>query len=447
MKHSYATRSAPELLRELLGQIGHGTAPPELFGSEALHQYELQKLFAQVWSFVAFESEIPHPGDFVLRRIGNDRFIVVRGDDGEVRVMLDRCSHRGAHVCRADKGNANDFTCPYHGWTYNNRGELMGVPLMRQAYGQFDKSEWGLRVLPRTESLHGFIFASLQEVGPTLEEWLGDARWYLDAVFGCFDGPMEVVGEPQRWVLDSNWKAGSDNFVGDDYHTVALHRSMFDVNSIPLDPIDNMKGYHIALENGHGFTFSVPDEDDDIVLRFWGYPEEITSNLQRDDLNDDQWKLIERSRVTVGTLFPNLSFLTLPAAPHADVPPTTFMSVRQWHPISPGRMEAFSWMLVPPGASDEFRRMSYLAGINTFGPAGTFEQDDTVPWSNISRNGRGIASRTLGACLNYKMGLPGQGNVRRVDDWPGPGVAHYPRWEEGNQRNFWRVYAELMLSE
>ena len=447
MKSEKPLPATPIALRELAAQVENGLAPPELFGDPGLHEYELAKIFGAVWNFVAFESEVPNPGDYVLRNIGTDRFIVVRGDDGKIRVMLDRCSHRGSHVCRQDKGNTSDFVCPYHGWSYNIRGELTGAPLMRQAYGKLDKDEWGLKVVPRLATLHGFIFVSLKEKGPSFDEWLGDARWYMDANFGCFSGPMEVVAEPQRWVLDSNWKAGSDNFVGDDYHTITLHRSIFDVHAIPLDPIDNMKGYHIGLDGGHGFTFSTPDEDDEVVLRFWGYPDDVVANMARDALSEDHWKVIERARVSVGTLFPNLSFLTLPASGDIGTRPTTFMSVRQWHPISPGTMQAMSWMLVPPGVSDEFRKASYAAGVNTFGSAGTFEQDDTIPWSHISRNGRGTASRILGAQINYQMGLPGHGNVREIHDYPGPGKVFYPRWEEGNQRNFWKAYVKTLLEE
>jgi hypothetical protein len=254
------------------------------------------------------------------------------------------------------------------------------------------------------------------------------------------------VAEPQVWMIDANWKIGGDNFVGDDYHTLNLHKSMFALGSIPIDPVENMKGYHIQLQNGHGISLSMPKKDEPVVLRYWGYPPEIVQRMRLDRLDEGQRYIAERSRVTVGTLFPNLSFLTLPTQSHPDSPYVTWMSVRQWQPAGPRQTRALSWMLVPKGASEAFRRQSYAAGIATFGTAGTFEQDDTVPWSDITARAGSVAARKLGARFSYQMGLPGHGLVTEVTDFPGPGKVIYPRWEEGNQRNYLRSYLALMRS-
>lgn len=440
------SHQAAGVLNRLSGGLGSGLVPPEIFGDEALYKQELEQIFGRLWVFVAFESEIPNPGDFVLRNIGEDQFIIIRGTDGKVRALLDMCSHRGARLAYAERGNSVDgFTCLYHGWSYNIDGDLIGAPLLRQAYGStLDKRASGLRVAPRIESLHGFIFVSLDAEGLSFDEWLGDARWYLDVIFGIFDGGMEVVGEPQRWVIDANWKIGGDNFIGDDYHTLNLHKSMFQLGSIPLDPVENMKGYHIQLKHGHGLSYSMPGKDEPLMLRYLGYPEEIVARMKLDSLNEGQRYLAERSRVAVGTIFPNLSFLTLPVQAHPEAPYTTFMSVRQWQPMGPKKMQALSWQLVPKGASEEFKRASYHAGIATFGSAGTFEQDDTIPWTSITSRAGSVAARKLGANLNYQMGMPGHGLVSEAKDFPGPGTVMYPRWEEGNQRNYLRAYLDVM---
>lgn len=437
-------KTPAEILQALREGLDIGVAPPEIFGDPDLHHLELEQIFGRVWVFVAFESEIPAVGDFVVRSIGEDRFIIIKGEDEQIRALLDRCSHRGAQVCRSERGNANGFVCPYHGWSYNSQGDLVGVPLRKQAYGTLDMSGLGLRSAPRVDTVHGMIFVSLEANGPTLDDWLGDTRWYLDTVFGIFEGGMEVIGEPQRWLVDANWKVGGDNFVGDDYHTLALHGSMFQLAALPIDPIDNMKGYHIQLDNGHGVSFSMPDVGDPVHLKFWGYPEEIVATMRRDALSAAQWDYAQRSRVSVGTIFPNLSFLTLPAQASPDAPYCPFMSVRQWQPRGAQQMEALSWMLVPKGASQKFRDNSYAAGISTFGSAGTFEQDDTVPWTHITRGAQSVAARCLGAQLNYQLGMPGHGVVRDADEWEGPGKAVYPRWEEGNQRNYLRAYYRFM---
>ena len=129
-------------------------------------------------------------------------------------------------VCRAERGNAALFRCPYHGWTYKNTGALAGAPLFKDAYGgELDKSKMGLHAAPHVESIHGFVFASLHPDAPSLDEYLGEMKWHLDLVWGQCEPGWEVIGEPQRTVLAANWKAPADNFSGDDYHTVYLHRS------------------------------------------------------------------------------------------------------------------------------------------------------------------------------------------------------------------------------
>lgn len=102
-----------------------GLVPVELYNDPEVHEAELNRIFTRVWVYVGHESEVPDKGDYCLRYIGEDRFIFVRDENGELRVIFDSCRHRGAQVCRADKGNASHFRCPYHGWTYKNTGRLL----------------------------------------------------------------------------------------------------------------------------------------------------------------------------------------------------------------------------------------------------------------------------------------------------------------------------------
>ncbi len=89
---------------------------------------------------------------------------MVRGAEGGVAVLVNRCMHRGTMVCSADRGHARTFTCPYHGWTYDVSGALLGVPYPG-GYAGFDKSAHGLARAPRVSSYRGFVFASLSPTG------------------------------------------------------------------------------------------------------------------------------------------------------------------------------------------------------------------------------------------------------------------------------------------
>ena len=106
-----------------------------MYTDPLVYDLEMRRIFREGWVFVAHESEVPEPGDYVTKRIAGEPYVVARGKDGEVRVMANRCTHRGNRLCNADKGNSSSFRCPYHGWTFSNDGSLSGVP-MRDGYAE-----------------------------------------------------------------------------------------------------------------------------------------------------------------------------------------------------------------------------------------------------------------------------------------------------------------------
>src|SRR2546422_52640 len=105
---------------------------------------EMDRIFTRGWVFVGHASEIPRPGDYVTRTLGTQPVIMVRGKDSAVSVLVNRCMHRGTMLCTAGRGATRTFACPYHGWTYDLDGALLGVPYPG-GYTDFDKSAHGLR--------------------------------------------------------------------------------------------------------------------------------------------------------------------------------------------------------------------------------------------------------------------------------------------------------------
>ncbi len=89
---------------------------------------ERRRVFDKCWFYVGHQSEVPHEGDYRSRNVMGRPMILVRGDDSVVRVLLNTCTHRGSLVCRQKSGNARTFQCPYQAWTFNSRGQLVGVP-------------------------------------------------------------------------------------------------------------------------------------------------------------------------------------------------------------------------------------------------------------------------------------------------------------------------------
>jgi phenylpropionate dioxygenase-like ring-hydroxylating dioxygenase large terminal subunit len=439
------------LINDVTDSIQDGLLPIQVMNDDEVHRRELERIFARAWVFIGHESEIPSRGDYVQRFIGDDPFVLVRGEDGEVRLLFDSCRHRGAMICRAEKGNASHFRCSYHGWTYKNTGEMTGAPMWDKAYGDaLDRGQWGLFAAPHVESLHGFVFASLDTEAPPLAEYLGPMKWYFDMMFGtCRDG-WEVLGEPQRWVMDSNWKTGAENFAGDDYHTIFLHRSLIEVGLL-FDPAEHgneflMEGHHIQAGNGHAIShFMIPP--DVLGPRFWSYPPEVAELFTPDTCGEDAYEAAKHTVGNVGTIFPNLSFLSFPSMQTPRAEPQAYFILRLWQPRAPGELEAINWILCPKGSPEPFRTMSQRAALGTFGSSGVFDQDDSEPWSTITRTGRSVFARKIGMRTNYQIGLNERSGAKRVDDHPGPGVKYYPALEEGVMRGFWRRWAQFMRSE
>src|SRR3984893_10726149 len=126
-------------------QWENGLISPEIFIDEEIYRQELKMLFGRAWLFLAHDSMIPKPGDFLNTYMGGDPVIVARQKDGSVKEYLNACRHRGMKVCRAEDGNARNFMCTYHGWTYDIAGNLINVPNLDDAYhNELDTSRWGL---------------------------------------------------------------------------------------------------------------------------------------------------------------------------------------------------------------------------------------------------------------------------------------------------------------
>src|SRR3954465_14820671 len=176
-----------------------GTVDRRIFSDADIYQLELEQIFARCWNFMAHESQIPNAGDFFLNYIGEDRVVVVRDKDGGVEVLLNTCRHRGNAVCRAEEGHASSFMCTYHGWTYDLKGALVGVPGFKDYYHEdLNREEWGLVAPPHVESYKGFIFANLDPEAPGLDEYLGDVGRTRLSMLGERGDDMRVLSGVQN---------------------------------------------------------------------------------------------------------------------------------------------------------------------------------------------------------------------------------------------------------
>lgn len=431
-----------DFLAEVETDLARGVLSPRVYNDPDVHQAELERIFARCWVFVGHVSEIPTPGDYVLRTIGEDPFIVIRDEDGEIRVLLNHCMHRGTPVCRADKGNASHFRCPYHGWIYKNSGEWNGAPQRAKAYRKLDPELWGLRKAPHVDTYQGLIFACLDPDAVSLREYLGDMAWYLDILFGLNDQGLRVAGDPQRWIVPANWKFGAENFVGDAYHLGTTHHSGEEVGLLPNIQHLVDRSFHVSAGGGHGFLgdrgfFPEP-------FGILDYPPEVTQIFQLDRLKPDQRAFLEnRFGVDVWTVFPNLSGLRVPM--FIDGKPTVFMCVRLWQPCGPGKFELWNWPLLWNAAPDDFNETAYKACLLSFSPSGLFEQDDSAIWSGATPVGRSVFAQQ-DMKLNFQLGMDGMSDCEPVPDWNAPGVATTTAYGEENQRHWYQRWHDQLMA-
>jgi phenylpropionate dioxygenase-like ring-hydroxylating dioxygenase large terminal subunit len=433
-----------EFIESMDEDLQRGVFSPRVFGDRELHEAEMDRIFTRCWVFVGHVSEIPEPGDYVVRKVGEDNFILVRDEGGEIAVLLNHCPHRGAQICRADKGNTSHFRCPYHGWIFKNSGDWNGAPKRAQAYRKLDRSAWGMARSPHTDTYQGLVFTCLDPDAEPLEDYLGDMRWYLDLLFGLNAEGMRTVGDPQRWVANANWKSGAENFVGDAYHVPHLHRSVEEAGAFPaIDKAIDIQA-QVDVGNGHGLVLNrrnLPEP--------WGvfdYPPDVVEIFELDRLDENQRTFVENYGVTVFTIFPNLSFIRVPGVPDpTGMMPTNFTCIRQWQPNGAGQMEIWNWPMVWNAAPAEFNDASVMASVASFSSSGVFEQDDTVVWTGPSVVGRSpFARRELK--LNLQLGSPGMSDYEEVEDWCGPGFASTTVFGEIPQISFWRRWREEMMN-
>jgi len=433
----------------VLRDVREGMIPAHLYNDAETHRREAKEVFGRSWVFVAHESEIPRPGDYVVRRVLEDSFIVVRDEGGAVRVLFNMCLHRGMQVCRAEIGNASHFRCPYHGWSYRNDGRLVGLPFHRDAYGGeagYARQRQTLLPAPAVDTCNGLIFVNLDPNAVPLLDFLGDFAFYLDYYTRQSGSGVELRG-PQRWRIKANWKIGAENFAGDMYHTPYTHASIVEIGLFREPRAERRKdGTTYWAGSGGGTTYKLPPGDLRSRLNYVGYPDEMIDRMmttwsprQQAVIGDDGFM------ISAATVFPNLSFVhNWPRVAESEhVLP--FISLRQWQPVGPDETEVLSWFCVDREAPQRFKELSYKAYLMCFGSTGMFEQDDVENWVSLTSTAAGSMARRLR--LNSRMGLWPDGTTivppLGPDQWHGPGTS-YVGYGEHNQRALLRLWADCM---
>ncbi|WP_213455079.1 aromatic ring-hydroxylating oxygenase subunit alpha [Rhizomonospora bruguierae] len=396
---------------------------------------EMKRVFESNWVFVAHESEISEPGNYKTSHIGLQPVIISRDDDRQIHVLLNRCVHRGAAVCREQRGSANLFRCPYHGWMYGNDGKLVGMSLAGGDAGydsDFDRPE-GLVRVPRVESYRGMVFASLNPDVKPLVEYLGRAAWIIDNKLDASPvGQIQLRSKPIVARYPGNWKFQAENIV-DGYHFSFVHEGFthlqrqyqdatgdFGVHAGNDSPADvrrvRSRGRNYGTPNGHGLTARpVADLVPWLEGKHGAYYRELL-----DAYGEERLKMIAGR--STASIFPNLGLI--------------HHQIRVWRPLSANLTEVTVYPYDLVGVDEEINRGWLRSQERFYGAAGYGQPDDTEVFA-VNQQG---LSATAVDWLILERGLHAERD-EGGGDWSGQPGGEVP------QRSFWLEWMRRMESQ
>jgi p-cumate 2,3-dioxygenase alpha subunit len=375
----------------------------EVFVSTDVLEREQHALFDKCWIYVGHASELRNPGDFKTRFVAGRPIIFVRDREGKVRALINSCRHRGATVCREREGNARNFYCLYHGWTYQTDGALRNVPGEDAYPSGFDKKDMGLIAAPRLEAYRDFYFLNFDADAEPLEQYLAGAKDYIDLVVDQSpSGRMEIISGTQEYDIRANWKLLIENSV-DDYHLIATHATWLNymrnsgVNVMPPRGSGQLlptKGAGKDLGNGHLTTDNPNFRGRPVAKWISIYGEEAKADIEaiRAELVS---RLGEARAARVADTNRNLVIF-----PNLVINDGSSVTVRYFYPVAPDHMRVVAWALGPVEETEAQRARRLHAFLTFYGPGGFATPDDVaaleaaqqgyaswrdVQWNDLSR--------------------------------------------------------------
>jgi Rieske 2Fe-2S family protein len=204
-----------EQVRQPVSEARH--APSYIYASPEVFQLEKKNIFMKDWLAVARVEEIEKPGDYMTFRILGEPLIVARNAKGELNAFSNICLHRGVEIAHG-QGNAQQFSCPYHAWTYDLDGRLKAAAYMDQTKG-FSRADCRLASV-RLGVWAGWIFVNFDPEAVPLETFVAG----FDKDFGFLRQEECRMGLKLAFDLECNWKLAVENVV-DTYHIGTLHAS------------------------------------------------------------------------------------------------------------------------------------------------------------------------------------------------------------------------------
>jgi len=384
-----------------------------IYQSPEIYALEQQRIFeGPNWNYLCLEAEVAKPGDYRTTFVGSMPVVVARDFDDEIYAFENRCAHRGALIALDTGGHTRDFTCVYHAWNYDLKGNLKAVAFEDGVAGKggmaktFCRSDHGPRKL-RIALFCGLVFGSLSDDVPPIDEYLGEQ--VAGKIKRVLHKPVRVMGRFTQ-TLPNNWKLYFEN-VKDTYHASLLHTffTTFRINRL------SQRGDLVISPNGgsHASFSFVDNQKTDHDYSAMGLRSEIEGfSLKDPSLLDIVDEFGDGCHLQILTVFPNFVLQQIQNA----------LAIRQILPKGLNQT-ALNWTYI--GFADDTPEMRTRRNRqnNLAGPAGYVSMEDGCVGGFVQR---GIATA---------------GDERAVLEMGGAEtVAEGTRATEASVRGFWKCY-------
>jgi benzoate/toluate 1,2-dioxygenase alpha subunit len=344
------------------------------FTDEALFDLEMKHIFEGNWVYLAHESQVADNNDYYTTHIGRQPIFIARNRQGQLNAFINACSHRGAMLCRHKRGNKATYTCPFHGWTFNNGGKLLKVKDPEGAgypEGFNQEGSHDLTKVARFENYRGFLFGSLKADVVPLSEFLGEAAKIIDMIVDQSADGLEVLRGASTYTFDGNWKLQAENGA-DGYHVSSVHWNYAATTSrrkeqgeVREDKIRAMDAGKWGKQGGGFYAF---DHGHVLLWTEWANPQDRPNFARRAEFADKfgaataDW-MVQRSRNLC--LYPNVYLMDQFGS-----------QIRLLRPISATKTEVTIYCIAPKGEDDDARARRIRQYEDFFNVSGMATPDD-----------------------------------------------------------------------
>ena len=399
----------PSRLDSLMMELGQGPEfllHRDVFRDPDIFELEMKYIFERNWVYLAHESQLPKPHDFYSTWIGRTPVIVWRNSEGKIGAFVNSCAHKGARVCHRQAGNAKQFVCGYHGWTYGSDGANLLVKDQEVgAYApSFDDLDHGLPRI-KTGVYNGLIFGSLTQEVPTLDEHLAPIKPLIDLVTDQGPDGIEMVPGVSTYTYRGNWKWQIENCV-DAYHLSSAHPSFMNVvkrrqqgesrnkqvKSIDFTALLKMVGGSYTFPRGHALVWGENSQAEERPL--WHARDEIRARCGEVRA---KWMLNTRNL----TIYPNVQF-----AENAS------LQCRIIRPLAVDLTEMTIFCVGPKNEDPRAREIRLRQYEDFFNTSGMATPDDTIAYEDCQA---GVGSPAVTWQQGYARGA--RAAIKGPDDY------------------------------